>query len=134
MSSNTHHHSLPNDSEQRQPLPDDGDLLRAILHAEEHRCTHTIILIATAVVLVIAGLSAFLLLYILANHNLHRLGDQAITTTADLQYIFTISNALCTFISLTVPLVISIHGYSVAAEWLDASLVAGSNNRPSPLQ
>ncbi|KAG8867772.1 hypothetical protein FRB97_002957, partial [Tulasnella sp. 331] len=127
-------YSAPDDPKQTQPLPDEDDLSRTILHAKQHRPTRAIIVIAAVVVLVGVGLSTLLLAYIFVNHNVHRLGGQAITTTADLQYIFTISNTLCTFISLTVPLVISLHGYGVAAEWLEASQGVGSDNRPSRLQ
>ncbi|KAG8844795.1 hypothetical protein FRB96_002823 [Tulasnella sp. 330] len=123
-----------NDSKQRQPLPEDDDLSRTILHARQHRCTRSIVAMATVVVLITAGLSTLLVAYIFLNRNVHRLSGQAIVTTADLQYIFTISNALCTFVFLTVPLVISIYGYGVAAEWLEASRVPGSDNRPSRLQ
>ncbi|KAG8849139.1 hypothetical protein FRB96_000925 [Tulasnella sp. 330] len=134
MSSNTHYQSIRDDSEQRQSLSDEDDISRAIFHVREHRCTRTIIFIAAVVVLIAAGLSVFLLVYVFVNHHVQWLGDQTIATTANLQDIFTISNALCIFVSLTVPLIISLHGYGVAAEWLEASRVAGSSDRPSPLQ
>ncbi|KAG8887515.1 hypothetical protein FRB98_009478 [Tulasnella sp. 332] len=134
MSSNTHYQSIRDDSEQRQSLSDEDDISRAIFHVREHRCTRTIIFIAAVVVLIAAGLSVFLLVYVFVNHHVQWLGDQTIATTANLQDIFTISNALCIFVPLTVPLIISLHGYGVAAEWLEASRVAGSSDRPSPLQ
>lgn len=81
-----------------------------------------------------AGVCTILLLiYIFAMHNWRRQGA-AFKTTVDLNYFATISQAVTTVILRTVPLVVSLHAYQLAAEWLEASRQGCHDVGPSPSQ
>lgn len=111
-------------------------LQQAILHAKKEGPSGAILLVSSAVVLGVVTLSILLLVYIFVINNAHRdrMAVAAITSTANLQYVITISGLLSTVVSRTVPAVVTVYAYHVAAVWLKSSQIPGSRNRPSPLQ
>lgn len=91
-----------------------------------------ILLFSLPIVIIITGLAVLLLAYIFIIHKWLRVGS-TIQTSADLQNLLTISQVLSTFVSRSVPVVMSIHAYQLAARWLKTSS-SGDQNRPSPSQ
>ncbi|KAG9011455.1 hypothetical protein FRB94_008286 [Tulasnella sp. JGI-2019a] len=105
---------------------------RARAEAETKSALGTIVLYSAPVFVVTAGSALVLLAYIFLI-NQWRKDGLAITTTADLQNLLTISEVLTTVVSKTVPIVLGVLAYQLASDWLKAS-VQGTNDRPSPLQ
>lgn len=93
-----------------------------------------IAIVASLVIASIAGLVTGLLVYTFAAHTTMRDGSSAVISSADLQYVITLSQMVSTLVIRTVPVVITLHAYHVASDWLRQSRVPGSRERPSPLQ
>jgi len=66
-------------------------------------------------------------------HEVHG-DDLSLKTTAPLSRLLTTSQAISTAVSLTVPVVMAVHAYQIASDWLTASKLPGSRPRPSPFQ
>lgn len=118
---------------------DEGDsprLQEAKWNAKHDLCKTTIFVTASTVVVGVILLSILLLVYIFGIHNAYRdtTAVAAVISTGNIQYIITISGLLATFVSRTVPAVVVIYGYHVAANWLRNSQLSASQDRPSPLQ
>lgn len=111
--------------EEPGPRPDVDD----IKQATGHHPGRTIILYISTVIALTLGLSAALLIYIYALQEA-RLEGLAIVSTADLQFIVAISQALSTVVVRTVPVLVLVHAFKVAADWLSATTL----ECPTPLQ
>ena len=115
------------------PKPEGEKIHPAILKAAADGPTLSIILLSATVIVGVMALSTTLLLYIFVIHS-STLNGISTTSTASLPYITGLSQALSTLVSRSVPLVISVWSYFVAAEWLILSKEAHSSDRPTPLQ
>jgi hypothetical protein len=115
------------------PESEDEKIHPAILKAAADGPTVSIILLSASVIVGVMALSMTLLIYIFVLHS-STLKGTSTTSTASLPYITGLSQALSTLVSRSVPLVISVWSYSVAAEWLILSKEAHSSDRPTPLQ
>lgn len=116
---------------------DDGVRLQQAMEDAQHEgCATTIILVSLAVVLGVVSLSAMLLIYVFVVHQAYidSTSKAAIISTAKLQYIITISGLLSSVISRTVPVVVTVYAYHVAAAWLRTSQLSRGQDRPSPMQ
>lgn len=111
-------------------------LQQAMLQAQHEGGATAILQVSFAVTLSVIFLSVMLLVYVFVIHQAYidPHTRTAVISTANLQYIITISGLLSTAVSRTVPAVVTVYAYHVAAVWLRSSEVSGSPNRPSPLQ
>lgn len=101
--------------------------------AQSKRPTLKILIVSIIVFILTAGPAILLLVYIFVIHDATRSG-LSVQTTADLQNLLTISQVLTTVVSRTVPVVVSLYGYALAAQWIKVSRQVGAEEeRPSPL-
>lgn len=100
--------------------------------AEDQGSALSIILFSLAVFTAVVGPAVILLALIFGFNTFERDG-LAINTSADLQNLLTISQLVTTVVSKSVSIVIGVHAYQLAAQWLKFS-DRRSGGRPSPLQ
>ncbi|KAG8932298.1 hypothetical protein FRC00_000072 [Tulasnella sp. 408] len=100
--------------------------------AENQGTALSIILFSLAIFTAILGPALILLALIFAFNTFERDGLE-VRTSADLQNLLTISQLVTTVVSKSVPIVIAVHAYQLAAQWLKSSERRASG-RPSPLQ
>ena len=96
-----------------------------------HTYGSDVLFLTSLVVLSTIFLAAGLAIYLWAVHTTYREGWDLIST-ADLQFVVTISQVMSTLLPKMVPIVMSIYTYRVAAIWLAQS--DDSLERPTPLQ
>lgn len=112
----------------------DGTELALAMHsAQGKRSLPAISALSVAVIALVAGPAIVLVVYILALNRHHRHG-LTLQTDANLAYILAASQAISTVVSLAVPVVITVHAYQLASDWLRASRDPESSSRPSPFQ
>ncbi|KAG8907625.1 hypothetical protein FRC01_007615 [Tulasnella sp. 417] len=95
--------------------------------AENQGSALFIVLFSLAVVTAVLGPA---LIFVFNSFERDGLG---VTTSADLQNLLTISQLVTTVVSKSVPVVITVHAYQLAARWLKYSN-RRADDRPSPLQ
>ncbi|KAG8983497.1 hypothetical protein FRB90_005999, partial [Tulasnella sp. 427] len=104
----------------------------ARFQAEKEGTTLSIVLFSLAVFTAVIGATVLLLVLIFVLNTFEREG-LSIKTSADLQNLLTISQIVTTVVSKSVAIVIFIHAYQLAGEWIKAS-DRRNGERPSPLQ
>lgn len=109
------------------------DVTSIVQDARGKPCLSVISGLSVAVITLVTGPAIFLVIYIFAVNDYH-LHGLTIQTSASLAYILATSQAISTVISLAVPVVITVHAYHLASDWLRASRDPTSDSRPSPLQ
>ena len=92
-----------------------------------------ILLYSIPTIVLSATVPVVLLLYLFGIHQWERDGT-AFKSSADLQNVLTISQVETNIISYTLPLLVLVIAYRVAAEWLQACNTGDARNRPSPMQ
>ncbi|KAG8932299.1 hypothetical protein FRC00_000073 [Tulasnella sp. 408] len=100
--------------------------------AENQGSAVFIILFSLAVFIAVLSPTAILLALIFAFNTFERDGLE-VRTSADLQNLLTLSQLATTVISKSVPAVMGVHAYQLAAQWLKSSN-RRSSGCPSPLQ
>ncbi|KAG9044580.1 hypothetical protein FS837_007898 [Tulasnella sp. UAMH 9824] len=100
--------------------------------AENQGSALPFVLFSLAVFTTVIGPAIILLALIFVLNTFERNGLE-VRTSADLQNLLTISQLVTTAVSKSVPIVIAIHAYQLAAQWLKSS-ERQSSGRPSPLQ
>lgn len=138
-------HSTPLQPGPGRPFSDDADdaetieaqegpdLPSTVDAAYRKGCVAKIFALSAAVIAVVITPAVFLAIYIFGLHQHHRHG-LTLQTDAALSYVLATSQAISTVMSLAVPVVLTIHAYQLASDWLRASQDSGSCSRPSPLQ
>jgi len=100
--------------------------------ASRKRVVGRTLLIGAVIVFALLGMTAVLLTYICVAHQCI-ISSQAVTTTAPLGKVLTISQITSHTAPLSVPIVMGLCSYLLAATWLRSS-TGGNQNRPSPMQ
>ncbi|KAG8932300.1 hypothetical protein FRC00_000074, partial [Tulasnella sp. 408] len=101
-------------------------------NAGSHGSALSIILFTLAIFVAVLGPATVLLALIFVLNTFERDG-LGLRTSADLQNLLTISQLVTTVVSKSVPIVIAVHAYQLAAQWLKSS-DRRTGGRPSPLQ
>ena len=93
----------------------------------------SIALLSIAVTFCVSSLGIMVFVYLFAIHTTWIEGA-ILVSTARLQLVTAITQALSTCIARVIPIIVSIYAYSTAAEWLTLSELADSDERPTALQ
>lgn len=115
-----------------QPNLDSSELLHAQDRASRKRIVGVTCLLSTLIIVALIGLNAFFLSYICIMHQCKML-HLSIVSTAPLGHVLGISQVTSHVAPLSVPIVMGLFSYLLAAKWLSSSLEDGLN-RPSPMQ
>ena len=117
----------------RTPSPTVRTLDQAISKAQEKSSIPAIVALSAVVICCVAGLSLTVLLYLFAIHNTS-LEGVVLVSSARLQLVTAITQALSTCVTRVIPIIVSIYAYSIAVEWLAISRMPDSPERPTALQ
>ena len=112
--------------------PEDG-LNRATTKAQEKSSVPAIASLSIAVVSCISILGFIVLFYLFIICSVW-LDGSVLVSTARLQLITAMTQALSTCVTRVIPVIVSIYAYSTAAEWLSLSQRPDSPERPTALQ
>ena len=113
--------------------PAEDGLHRATSKAQEKSSVPVIVSLSIVVVSCISVLGFAVIFYLFIIRSIWLEGT-VLVSTARLQLITAITQALSTCITRVTPIVISIYAYSTAAEWLVLSQQPDSPERPTALQ
>jgi hypothetical protein len=113
--------------------PVEDGLHRATSKAQEKSSVPAIASLSIAVVSFISVLGFAIIFYLLIIRSIWLEGT-VLVSTARLQLITAITQALSTCVTRMIPIIVSIYAYSTAAEWLTLSQQPESPERPTALQ
>ena len=119
-------------SPKRWQHTEDG-LDRAMSTARAKSPVLSIALLSIAVTFCVSSLGIVVFVYLFAIHTTWIEGA-ILVSTARLQLVTAITQALSTCIARVIPIIVSIYAYSTAAEWLTLSELADGDERPTALQ
>lgn len=110
-----------------------SDQVAVISKAHEQTRLWVIVALTVGVITVVVGPATFLVVYLFGMNTYHREGS-SVQTSASLSHALATSQAISTVVSLVVPLVMTVHAYQLASDWLKVSRDPRSGVRPTPLQ
>lgn len=109
-------------------------LLAAQNHASRKRVAGKTCLIATAIIILLIGMTCVLLSYLCLAYKCN-VSNLSLISTAPLGKVLTISQVTSHLAPVSVPIVMGLSSSLVGAKWLKSSADSSSSlNRPSPMQ